>query len=419
MGQGLEPVAPFHRAIGTFGRVVARVSGPDAEIAAARSGLPDGAALAEAVAVRLLHAGQEATWGPPVVVEDLRSLLELCRARGRASVAVTRADPSLVPELQIGAWFDAPWRTRAMRRAAGGVGYFPERLALRGVRWLKSSADLAFWAGVRERCTPREWLRLTSSSYVALVYHRFAGELKPAQERIDIAPHRFRRQLQALRIARCHPLSPEEVLSFHAGDADWLPPRSFSITVDDAVADCVPMLLRHADSPAQLFVCTRELGGRAHWIAGEPVATWTDVQGLAGAGVAIGSHGRHHRRFAGLTDAALDEELAGSLVDLREHLANSLEVVAFPHGDHDLRVCLAARAAGFRAAYTTQKGRNGAGTDAHCLRRVSVHGHDGALAVLWKVFAGESLPGAWLNLRDRRLAISRWLSGCWSRLNGR
>jgi peptidoglycan/xylan/chitin deacetylase (PgdA/CDA1 family) len=328
-------------------------------------------------------------------------------------VEVARTDPTLVCELQLGAWFDAPWRTRALRRAAAAAGGLPEWLALRGRRWVAAAADLAFWAGVRERCSEHEWQRFTSSSYVMLVYHRFAGELKPGQERIDIAPRRFWRHLRALRIARSHALSPDEILSFHSSSAEPLPARSFSITIDDAVADCVPVLLRDGAPPVQLFVCTQELGGYAHWLAGEPVASWSDVKALADAGVAVGSHGRYHRRLTGLTDSALHDELAGSLADLRERVAGSLPIVAYPHGDHDRRVCQAARAVGFRAAYTTQKGRNGAGTDAHCLRRVSVHGHDGALAVLWKVFTGQALPRPWLRLRARRLALSRRFAfGC-------
>jgi hypothetical protein len=412
LGEGLEPVAPFRSAIGTSTRVIAHVSGSDVSLAAARDGLHEGAALAEAVAVRLARMGEQTAWGPPVVVGDLSALLELCRSRGRGSVDIARIDPSLVSELQLGAWFDAPWRTRALRRAAAAAGGLPEWLALRRRRWVAAAADLAFWAGVRERCSEHEWRRLTSSSHVVLVYHRFAGELKPGQERIDIAPRRFRRHLRALRISRSHPMSPQEILSFHSAAADLLPARSFSITVDDAVADCVPILLGGGAPPIQLFVCTHELGGKAHWLAGERVASWSDVQAVADAGVAIGSHGRHHRRLTGLNDADLDDELAGSLADLREGLARSLEIVAFPHGDHDRRVCQAARAVGFRAAYTTQKGRNGAGTDPHCLRRVSVHGHDGALAVLWKVFTGEALPGPWLRLRAGRLAVSRRL-GVW------
>ena len=61
-----------------------------------------------------------------------------------------------------------------------------------------------------------------------------------------------------------------------------------------------------------------------------------------------------------------------------------LAVIAYPNGDHDDAVCAATAAAGYEAAFTTEKGRNDAATDPYRLRRVSVHGADGALAVLWK-----------------------------------
>ena len=74
-------------------------------------------------------------------------------------------------------------------------------------------------------------------------------------------------------------------------------------------------------------------------------------------------------------------------------------VIAYPNGDHDDAVCRATEQAGYEAAFTTEKGRNGPATDVFRLRRVSVHGADGALAVLWKVLTGEALPSWWLRLR--------------------
>jgi peptidoglycan/xylan/chitin deacetylase (PgdA/CDA1 family) len=404
---GLEPFAPHRGVIGCFERIVASVSiaeetrhGTPCHLGGA---LPGGPARDEAIAVGLRRSGAQLQWGAPCVVSDLRSLLTLCRARGRSSIEVARADSSLVSGMQLGAWFDSGWRMRALRRLAllersRGMS----RLAFSSSRWLAAVADMAFWAGVRELASPQEWRRLTASSYVALVYHRFAGELKPGQERVDIAPARFERQLRTLRIAGFRTLAAEEILAFHAGTSTELPRRSFTITVDDALVDCIATLRRHADRTPQLFVPTHELSGSAHWLAGEPIATWEDVQDLAGAGVGIGSHARRHRRLTRLSAAQLQDELDGSLADLRERLSSPLDVVAYPNGDHDLDVCRAARAAGFRAGFTTQKGRNGAGTDPFCLRRVSVHGQDGALAVLWKVITGQALPAFWLRLRARR-----------------
>jgi peptidoglycan/xylan/chitin deacetylase (PgdA/CDA1 family) len=159
-----------------------------------------------------------------------------------------------------------------------------------------------------------------------------------------------------------------------------------------------------------LFVPTREVGGTAHWLDGEPVACWDDVRELMAAGVRIGSHARRHRRLAGLDTAALDDELAGSLADLRSLAGNPVAAVAYPYGDHDDRVCAAARAAGMSVGFTTLKGRNGATTDPYRLRRVSIHGDDGALAGLWKALTGEGLPRSWLRLRSLRRGLLRAVS---------
>jgi peptidoglycan/xylan/chitin deacetylase (PgdA/CDA1 family) len=240
---------------------------------------------------------------------------------------------------------------------------------------------------------------------VALVYHRFAGELKPGQERIDVAPRRFARQLLALRLAGFRALPAADAIAFHTGELDELPRGSVAITVDDGMADCIEPLRRHARWEPLLFVPTRELGGSAHWIDGEPVAGWEQIAELARAGVAIGSHTRHHRRLTRLGAEERTAEIAGSLADLREHLPAPLEILAYPNGDHDPEVCRAAREAGYSAAFTTEKGRNGLATDPHRLRRVSVHAQDGALAVLWKAATGEGLPLTWLRLR-RLLGIA-------------
>lgn len=296
-------------------------------------------------------------------------------------------------------WCDAPWRTRLLRRLRLPPALV-RPLAPLSPRWSELARDLAYWQQVRRETTAAEWRRRTAS-YSVLVYHRFAGELKPGQERIDISPRRFRRQLRALRLLGFRPLDPEQVRAFHR-DGGEIPRRAFVLTVDDATADCVEPLRRIAGWHPQLFVPTAELGGSAHWIEGEPVATWAEIEELATAGVAIGSHTRHHRRLTELPGPVSEVELAGSLADLRERLPQPLPVIAYPNGDHDDAVCAAAQAAGYELAYTTEKGRNSADTDPYRLRRVSIHGADGTLAAIWKVATGEGLPPPWLRLRPEK-----------------
>jgi peptidoglycan/xylan/chitin deacetylase (PgdA/CDA1 family) len=296
-------------------------------------------------------------------------------------------------ELRDRGWAGAPWRTRLLRRLRLPPALLAP-LAARSARWAELAEDLRYWRARRAESTPEQWRRATSS-YSVLVYHRFAGELKPGQERIDIAPRRFRRQLRLLRALGFKPLPLDELLAFHSGELNELPRRRFAITVDDAMADAVEPLRRAAALSPQLFVPTAELGASAHWIDGEPVAGWEEVRTLAAAGVAIGSHTRHHRRLTQLGAAEREVELVGSLAELREQVPDAVAVIAYPNGDHNNAVCAAAAAAGYEAAFTTEKGRNDAATDPFRLRRVSVHGSDGALAVLWKVLTGEALPARW------------------------
>jgi peptidoglycan/xylan/chitin deacetylase (PgdA/CDA1 family) len=278
------------------------------------------------------------------------------------------------------------------------AGRLARLLGPRSRRWRQLAEDVVFWEGVREQSSEAEWRRLTSS-YPVLVYHRFAGELKTGQERIDLDPRRFRRQLLLLRALGFKALSPQEQLAFHRGERNDLPRRRFVVTVDDAMADAVAPLRGAADLAPQLFVPTAEVGKSAHWIDGEPVASWDEVRELATAGVAIGSHTRHHRRLTELPAVEREVELVGSLAELREAVPAAIAVIAYPNGDHDEAVCEATREAGYALAYTTEKGRNDAASDPFRLRRVSVHAADGALAVLWKVLTGEALPSLWLRLR--------------------
>jgi peptidoglycan/xylan/chitin deacetylase (PgdA/CDA1 family) len=376
-------LAAAHRpVVGPFERIVARVSGPSDVLEQAERGLPRGPARAEAAAVRLRRAGRDLDWGAPDELGGPHALWELCRARGRSSVDVWRSDPGLLTELQLGAWCLGGLRHRLARRAPVPRGRHPALL--------RAAAERAFWTGVRETATPAEWRRLTAS-YGALVYHRLAGEGKPGQERIDLHPRRFAAQLRLLRRLGFRPLSPEQLLAFHDG-AGIPPRRAFVVTVDDGTADCEAPLTAHADVTPQLFVCTRAVGGSASWLDGEPLLSWERLERLARRGVGIGAHARTHRPLAGLDRGELEGEVAGSLDDLRARIPDALPLLAYPHGSYDESVRATAADAGFMAAWTTAKGRNGIGTDRWCLRRVSVHAADGPLTVLWKVATGEPPP---------------------------
>jgi peptidoglycan/xylan/chitin deacetylase (PgdA/CDA1 family) len=381
---GLRPL------VGPFSEPVARLSGPPEFLDEQGRDLPNGAAKAEAIAIRLRRRGVELCWGEAQVLPDMSSYLAACQARGASSVEIVRADPSLLTELQLGSFFNAYWPSRVLRRVLSSA-------LARALRRLPSAAtvDAAFWAGVRSAATKHTWERLTRSSYVVLTYHRLAGERVPGQERLDVDPAVFRRQLRWLCRLGFRPLSSDQLAEFHGDPSVTLPRRSFALTADDGFRDAVAAVNGHVYAKPQLFVNTACVGGVAPFADNRPLSSWDELRELAAAGAAIGSHARTHSRLAQLRTELLDEELAGSLGELQTQVPRAVPVLAYPHGSHDERVRAAAIKAGYRAAFTTETGRNGAGTDPYCLRRVSVKDWDGPCSILWKAVTGEVVPPAW------------------------
>jgi peptidoglycan/xylan/chitin deacetylase (PgdA/CDA1 family) len=381
---GLRPL------VGPLDPLPFRLDGPAELLADAASGLPDGAARPEAIVVRLRRRGVEVEAGAPELLHA-RGFVRWSEARGRSSVAVWRVDPALLTELQLGAFHRATTFGRGVRRAlmpAAAKSLVGVRAGGRAVRAL---ADAAFWRGVRSAATDREWRHLTTG-YSVLLYHRLAGEFKAGQERLDVPPRQFARQMRALRRAGFTPVRLDEVVAFHHVQAP-LPPRAVLVTADDAYEDATAVLTEHGHVHPVMFVPTR--ARTAHWTDHEPLAGAEALVALRAAGGALGAHSRTHPDLTTLDDLALKGEVDGALADLGDDTA-----FAYPHGRHDARV--RERARGARLAFTTDIGRNGAGTDPWCLRRVNVKAHDGLPAFVWKALTNENLPGYWERAADRR-----------------
>jgi hypothetical protein len=392
---GLRPL------VGPFDPPPWRLAAPRELLADAAEGLPDGEARAEAIAVRLRRRGVRLEGGAPQEVSP-GELVRWSEARGRSSVAMWRADPGLLTELQLGAFHRAQAFGRIVRRAmieARRAGKrFVETPGWRGLpapiagRAVKVLADAAFWHGVRSAATPGEWRYLTTG-YSVLLYHRLAGEFKPGQERLDVPPRQFARQMRFLRAAGFSFVRLEEVVAFHHQRAP-LPPRAVLVTADDAYSDATVVLSGHGDVHPVMFVPTR--ARTAHWTDDEPVADAGRLAALVAAGGSLGAHSRTHPDLTTLDAPGLEDEVGGALADLGDATA-----FAYPHGRHDDRVREHARS-GSRVAFTTDVGRNGAGTDPWCLRRVNVKAHDGLPGLLWKALTNENLPGRWERAADRR-----------------
>jgi peptidoglycan/xylan/chitin deacetylase (PgdA/CDA1 family) len=151
-------------------------------------------------------------------------------------------------------------------------------------------------------------------------------------------------------------------------------------TFDDAFRSSASVFpaLERLGANIEIFVCSRyacdgaslaipELAGDdLHELA---TMTWEELRGHADRGIAIGSHGVTHPHLTRLSDGELRRELEDSKAQIETELGRRCPDLAYPYGEHDDRVCAAARRAGYERAYALR----GSKGDAYALPRVDLY----------------------------------------------
>ena len=79
------------------------------------------------------------------------------------------------------------------------------------------------------------------------------------------------------------------------------------------------------------------------------------VRALAEASMTVGFHTYRHDSLTALSDEQLADAMERGRAELEEASGAPVDVIGYPHGRADARVAAAARAAGFRAGYTTRR----------------------------------------------------------------
>jgi peptidoglycan/xylan/chitin deacetylase (PgdA/CDA1 family) len=195
---------------------------------------------------------------------------------------------------------------------------------------------------------------------LVLCYHA-VSERWPAS--LSVTPEAFERQVRLLS------RSGFEGETFDRATSRAPDGRRVAITFDDAylsVFELAKPILDDAGFPATVFVPTdyparpgqpMAWDGIDKWAGGpyerelRPMS-WEQLGMLADAGWEIGSHTCSHPRLSSLTDEDLALELVESRLAVAERLNRPCNTLAYPYGDHDVRVVEAARVAGYVAAAT-------------------------------------------------------------------
>jgi peptidoglycan/xylan/chitin deacetylase (PgdA/CDA1 family) len=187
----------------------------------------------------------------------------------------------------------------------------------------------------------------------------------------------FRAQMQALADAGYHGVTLDQVLD------NWqrriaLPARPIVVSFDDGYAsqlrNAMPILRSHG-WPGVLNLEVKNLS-----IAGG--ITKRQVRRLIAAGWEIDAHTLTHPDLTTLDPAAVRHEVDGSRAALRRDFHVPVDGFAYPAGRYDAAAEAAVRAAGYRAAVTTEPGLAHMDADRAALPRVRVNGTDSAANVL-------------------------------------
>lgn len=87
------------------------------------------------------------------------------------------------------------------------------------------------------------------------------------------------------------------------------------------------------------------------------VSSWSDLRSMAVQGLTLGAHTRTHPYLTTVDPDRLEEELVGSLAELRLFAGGHVRpVFAYPGGVHDPAVAGAVGRAGFKLGFTTDRG---------------------------------------------------------------
>jgi peptidoglycan/xylan/chitin deacetylase (PgdA/CDA1 family) len=131
--------------------------------------------------------------------------------------------------------------------------------------------------------------------------------------------------------------------------------KTFILTFDDGYEDflitALP-ILHHYHFSATVFIVTDLVGGKSNWEgeSGNSLLSWEQIKMIQKAGVTIGSHTCSHPRLPYLSEQQIWHELTDSKKCLEDRLSQEILVLAYPHGESNLKIQQLTEAAGYKLA---------------------------------------------------------------------
>lgn len=232
-----------------------------------------------------------------------------------------------------------------------------------------------------------------------LMYHRVGDAHNAWESRYCISPQNFAAHMHALARKGYKAHSIDALVNWLDGGTP-LPPGAIVITFDDGfrgVRDHALPVLETMGWPFTVFLVSDLIGQQDYWTKTSnpsglthPLLNADEIRDMQTRGVTFHSHTRSHPSLPTLDDEELTDQLSGSRAALEELLGHEITFLAYPFGHVDERVEAATRAAGYRAAFSTQPGFNRRAVNRYRIRRIDVFGTDTPAMLLRKVKLGSN-----------------------------
>jgi peptidoglycan/xylan/chitin deacetylase (PgdA/CDA1 family) len=209
-----------------------------------------------------------------------------------------------------------------------------------------------------------------------LTYH----SLDDSGSVISTSPDQFRRQMKNLRESNANVLSLREAAECLKEKRNF-PPNSISITFDDgfrSVHDLAFPILKEYGFSATVFLVTDYCGKDNRWY-GQPesipvldLLNWDEISEMAAQKIEFGVHTASHPDLTKIPETKLEDEILGSLAELRKNVPQIDCAFAHPYGKRSSLAESIVRN-NFYAACSTEMDFVSVNSDLHFLPRIDMY----------------------------------------------
>jgi peptidoglycan/xylan/chitin deacetylase (PgdA/CDA1 family) len=202
----------------------------------------------------------------------------------------------------------------------------------------------------------------------------------------NVSPQSFEKQMSFLKNNAYQVISLDEyVQGSRAGKK--FSHKTVVITFDDGYLDnytnAFPVLKKY-HFPATIFVIPDFMGAKN-------LLTWDQIKEMSQNGITIGSHTRHHVYLPRLTKEQIKDEIIGSKSFIERRLGVPVYYLSYPTGGFTEEIKAITALAGYKAAFTTNRGDDRYNIDPYELDRIHVNNWDNDFYFFWKLSGYDNL----------------------------